>query len=366
MQRMARRVGEGAGHPTAVLSSAGTLDRTWPVPSDTRRGDDPVTSVGLVLGAGGVVGQAYHAGVLAALESETGWDPRSADIVVGSSAGSITGTLLRLGVAASDLSALATRSPLSLEGASLVERILPDPSDLPSPPPRSWLRPWRPPSAALLARIATRPWSFRPGVAAMTMLPAGRIDLTDRARPLHEMVGHRWPEDLWICAARRTDGARVVFGRDGSPPAPLASAVLASCAIPAYFAPVVVGGVEYFDGGVHSSTNADVLRVRRPELVVVVSPMSTVRPPLGTPDALLRWSAHRRLEREARRLERAGSVVVKIEPGSSSQDAMGLRPMDDRRSQRVAEAAFGETVRLVTEGQVPHRLVSDLGTTQRT
>jgi NTE family protein len=313
-------------------------------------------SVGLVLGAGGVVGQAYHAGVLAALGTELGWDPRTADVIVGSSAGSITGTLLRLGVAASDLSALATRSPLSLEGASLVERILPDPSDLPSPPPSDWLRPWRPPSAALLARIARRPWGFRPQVAAMTMLPAGRIDLTDRAAPLHEMVGDRWPEDLWICTARRTDGARVVFGRTGSPRAPLAAAVLASCAIPAYFAPVTIGGVEYFDGGVHSSTNADVLRTRRPGLVVVISPMSAARPPLGAPDALLRWSSHRRLEREARRLERAGSEVIRIEPGASSLDAMGLRPMDDDRSHRVAVAAHDETVRMVTDGRIPHRL----------
>jgi NTE family protein len=320
-----------------------------------------MTSVGLVLGAGGVVGQAYHAGVLAALDTELGWDPRSADVIVGTSAGSITGTLLRLGVAPSDLAALATRSPLSLQGAALVERILADPSDLPLPPPRDWLRPWRPPSASLLARIARRPWSFRPEVAAMTMLPAGRIDLTDRAAPLHEMVGDRWPEDLWICGARRTDGARVVFGRDGSPPAPLAAAVLASCAIPAYFAPVTIGGVEYFDGGVHSSTNADVLCTRRPDLVVVISPMSTARPPLGAPDALLRWLSHRRLERETRRLERAGSVVVRIEPGASSLDAMGLRPMDDDRSHRVAEAAHEETAHLMTEGHIPHRLRADVG-----
>lgn len=200
----------------------------------------------------------------------------------------------------------------------------------------------------------------------MTMLPAGTIDLTERAVPLHEMVGDRWPEDLWICAARRTDGARVVFGRGGSHPAPLAAAVLASCAIPAYFAPVTIGGVEYFDGGVHSSTNADVLRKRSPELVVVVSPMSTVRPPLGAPDALLRWSAHRRLEREARRLERAGSVVVRIEPGASSLDAMGLRPMDDHRSHRVAEAAYRETVRLATGGHIPHLLRAHAGTSRLT
>ena len=315
-----------------------------------------MATVGLVLGAGGVVGQAYHAGVLAALDHELGWDPRSADVIVGSSAGSITGTLLRLGVPASDLSALAMQSPLSLEGASLVERILPDPNDLPSPPPRAWLRPWRLPSGALLGRIARRPWAFRPDVAAMTMLPAGMIDLTDRAAPLHELVGERWPEDLWICAVRRDDGGRVVFGREGSPPATLAAAVLASCAIPAYFAPVDIGNVQYFDGGVHSSTNADVLRYQPPDVVVVVSPMSAQRFP-STADGLIRWSSHRRLEREARRLEQAGSVVVRIEPDAATVEAMGLRPMGNDRSDRVHTAAYTETVCLVAEGGIPRQLL---------
>src|ERR1700694_2637563 len=52
-------------------------------------------SVGLVLGAGGVVGQAYQAGVLAALQREAGWDPRGASIIVGTSAGLGTGGALR-------------------------------------------------------------------------------------------------------------------------------------------------------------------------------------------------------------------------------------------------------------------------------
>ena len=68
-----------------------------------------MSSVGLVLGAGGVVGQAYHAGVLAVLEHDCGWDPRSADVIVGTSAGSITGTLLRAGVPASELAAWAVQ-----------------------------------------------------------------------------------------------------------------------------------------------------------------------------------------------------------------------------------------------------------------
>lgn len=318
----------------------------------SRGNEGRMTEVGLVLGAGGVVGQAYHAGVLSALHEYSGWDPRSADIIVGSSAGSITGTMLRLGVEATDLAALATRSPLSETGSRLIELILPDSADLPVPTATSWLRPWRPPSPALLARIARRPWGFRPDVAAMTMLPAGKIDLSERAAPLHAFVGDQWPEDLWICAVRRNDGGRVVFGRPGSPPTSLATAVLASCAIPAYFAPVTIGGIEHFDGGVHSSTNADVLRTRPPGVVVAISPMSAERFPSGRVDALVRWSAHRRLEREARRIGAAGSEVVRIEPGPECINAMGLRPMDETRTAKVVEYAYQETVRRIADGHI--------------
>jgi NTE family protein len=315
-----------------------------------------VTSVGLALGAGGVVGQAYHAGVLAALEAEAGWDARSADVIVGSSAGAVTGTSLRMGLAGSDLAAVAAGTELSAEGAKLMEQILPDSSDLPPLPPGSWLRPWRAPSTALLARILRRPWAFRPGVAAMTLLPTGLVDLRQRGDALHQMVGDQWPEGLWICAVRRTDGGRVVFGRPGSPPAALASAVLASCAIPSYFTPIEIGGVEYFDGGVHSPTNADVLRARDLDVVVVISPMSANHPPGNAPDGLLRWSAHRRLNRESRVLQHRGMSVIRFEPGAASLEVMGLRPMANDRSDRVMEAAYRETQRRIELGNLGQRL----------
>jgi hypothetical protein len=54
--------------------------------------------VGLVLGAGGVLGGAWLAGALAALTESTGWDPATADVVVGTSAGSMIGALLAGGV----------------------------------------------------------------------------------------------------------------------------------------------------------------------------------------------------------------------------------------------------------------------------
>src|SRR5688500_1337463 len=142
--------------------------------------------IGLVLGAGGVVGQAYHAGVLAALEHDLGWDPRTAELIVGSSAGSVTGALLRLGVSASDLAAFAVEAPLSVEGTPLMERLGGrEETEFPSPSPLDLLRPWRLPPVALLRRVAARPWAFRPTTAAMTMVPAGRIDIAERAEVLH-------------------------------------------------------------------------------------------------------------------------------------------------------------------------------------
>src|SRR3954470_2744954 len=50
--------------------------------------------VGLVLGAGGVLGGAWLTGGLAALADETGWDPASADYIVGTSAGSVIASLV--------------------------------------------------------------------------------------------------------------------------------------------------------------------------------------------------------------------------------------------------------------------------------
>jgi NTE family protein len=312
--------------------------------------------IGLVLGAGGVVGQAFHAGVLAALEHDLGWDPRTADVIVGSSAGSVTGTLLRLGVPAADLAAWAVEAPLSVEGAPVVEALGGEAPDFPGLRARDLLRGWRLPSAALVARTARRPWAFRAMAAASTLLPAGKVDITEKAEALHGVSGDNWPPGLWICAARRRDGGRVVFGRDGSPYAPLGRAVAASCAIPGYFSPVPIGEVEYIDGGVHSPTNADVLRREHLDLVVAVSPMSAYRGLARAVDAPMRWSAHRRLERELQQLRSRGTAVVRFEPGPRTLAAMGLNAMAIDRSDAVVQTAFLEAGRVAARSNVSERL----------
>jgi NTE family protein len=330
-----------------------------PEDSGNTNSADPVIhlgmSVGLVLGAGGISGQAYQAGALLALRDHLGWDSRSAAIIVGTSAGSLTGTLLRLGVEQSDLVSMATHECLSSHGAALAERIWPDSSELPAPSRLSFLRTWRAPRLSFLMKIAYHPLAFRLGVAAATVLPAGSLDLTSRAAPLQDLLGDRWPEDLLICAARRSDGERVVFGWREGQLATLAAAVLASCAIPFYFAPVTIDGVEYLDGGVHSSTNADVLVDQRLDLVVVIAPMSTAKYSRWSADMLLRRSVHQKLRREVEQLEGAGMTVIRIEPGDLALDAMGLNPMDSGRAKRVVEAAYRETAARLNEGSIPYQ-----------
>jgi NTE family protein len=314
-------------------------------------------AVGLVLGAGGVVGQAYQAGVLAALQREAGWDPRAATTIVGTSAGAVTGAALRAGVPGPDLAASLYGTSPSRRGGAILRRILPpDVGPLPTPSVLSVLRPWNLPSPALIARVARRPLAFRPEVAVSTLIPKGQVDITERAAGLDDFIGERWPGGLRICAVRRTDGARVVFGREGSPPARLAEAVLASCAIPGYFRPVTIGGTEYVDGGIHSVTNADVLRHEPLSLVIIVSSMSSAHG-AGAPDGLLRRTLHRRMEHEVEKLEDAGIPVVCLEPESEARHAMGLRAMAEDRSPRIIEAAYQETLHRIRET----RLLATLG-----
>ncbi|MCU1354261.1 MAG: Patatin [Acidimicrobiales bacterium] len=298
-----------------------------------------MTRVGLVLGAGGLVGQAYHAGVLAALENDLGWDPRTADVIVGSSAGSLTGTALRLDISAGDLAAWTAAERSSPESGPLLQA-LDDTGPIPPFDPRTMLRGWHLPSPALIVRAARRPWAFRPGVAAITLLPSGAVDITARADLVAPLLGDAWPEGLWICAARRDSGARTTFGRPGAPPAPLGRAVAASCAIPGYFAPVRIGDVEYIDGGVHSPTNADVLRTEGLDLVIVVSPMSAAHGRARTADAAMRWAAHRRLQREVNRLRATGTEVVRFEPTPRVLAAMGLNAMAEDRARDVVNQSF--------------------------
>jgi hypothetical protein len=95
-------------------------------------------------------------------------------------------------------------------------------------------------------------------------------------------------------------------------------------------------------------TNADVLRNEGLDVVIVISSMSASHGHSTGADGFLRWSVHRRMEREIARLEANGTSVIRLEPGPMARRAMGLRAMDELRSPRVVEAAYEETAERVS------------------
>jgi NTE family protein len=177
----------------------------------------------------------------------------------------------------------------------------------------------------------------------MTLLAPGQHDIVAQLAALRELETASWPErDLWICAVRRRDGRRVVFGRPGSPPAPIHLAMAASCAVPGYFAPVRIGDRSYVDGGVHSPTSAAILRGQDLDLVIVIAPMSgPPGPPLNLLAASRRHSA-RLLQREVRALERSGVEVLVFRPGAAEQEVMGDDMMSRDHLNEVIQRSFLE------------------------
>lgn len=318
---------------------------------------DAEPRVGLVLGAGGVAGGAFHAGVLSALETSTGWDPRRAAVVVGTSAGAIAGAALRAGLSAPDMFARAEDRPLSPAGARLMRNMT-------APKPLSPLLPSREGklSAQLLAtltRAAARPFAARPWALLAGLLPEGSLSTDMISESIGALYANKWPADpLWICAVRQADGRRVVFGRDARRP-PLPDVVAASCAIPSFFQPVTIDGESYMDGGVHSPTNADVLRAVEPrlDLILVSSPMSLsgrgLR--LAGDQPARRWSGAL-LDGEARRLRRTGVHVLAFQPTATDAGVMGINAMDPSRRTAIARQSHESTLRRLARADVRERL----------
>ena len=303
--------------------------------------------IGLVLGAGGVVGHAFHAGVLAAVAEATGWDPRDADVIVGTSAGSVVGALLRAGASAPDLAARATGSPLSSDGRRLVARAGAGSAHLPPIPARSERR--RIPSMAApgaIARAALQPWNARPGAVAAAFLPEGSVTTELVAAGLRPLFDE-WPDaPLWINAVALDSGRRVTFGRDTTKPTAVADAVAASCAIPSFFSPVLIDGERYVDGGVHSPTNADLVAGLELDLVIVSSPMSIAGRGLRmSADQPARRLARFALGREVGKVRRAGTPVLTFQPTAADAAMMGLNAMEESKRAPVTRQIHESALR---------------------
>lgn len=322
--------------------------------------------VGLVLGAGGILGGAWLTGALHAIASESGWDPGSADYIVGTSAGSMIGALVACGVppwfmvahsagetfdgvtdARGESAARADRS------AGAVFRL--DRTGL-AFGPGSW--------RLAMASLA-RPYRYSPAAVISGWLPRGVVS----TEPLKDTIRRACSEDwaphpnYWAMAVDYGTGRRVAFGRAGSPPAKLPDAVAASCAIPGFYHCVEIGGRQYVDGGVYSTSNLDVLRAEPLDLVVALNPMSSLH--ASAPRTLaqrvafqMRQAAGRRLGHEAKRLRAAGIEVILIQPTVLDLDVMGGNLMSSKRRHEVIETAVGTVTEHLRESGIGKRLAA--------
>jgi NTE family protein len=258
----------------------------------------------LVLGGGGVTGIAWETGLLAGL-AEAGIDLASADLVVGTSAGSVVGAQILSGVSVKDLYAAQLAEPRAEVAAKMG-------------------------ATTLLRFAAAMLW---PGGEEQARARLGRAALKARTVPESErkeiikglLPAGSWPERrLLIIAVDAETGELRVFDRDSG--VPLLEAVAASCAVPIVWPPITIDGRRYIDGGVRSTANADL--ATGCDRVVVVAPVTF---------------ALRKSGRIENQLASLGSNIKSavISPDAEARKAFGSNVLDP--AHRVASARAGHT-----------------------
>lgn len=259
----------------------------------------------LVLGGGGVAGIAWEAGLVDGLR-EAGVDLAEADLIVGTSAGSVVGSILAHGE----------------DPAAAVRQYTAGGARQPAPPAQI------DEEAMFNAFAILFDESLDPRQARMQV---GRLAVdtpTESMVARQAEIGARLPHQEWpdrpflVTGVDVADGAFSIWSRTSG--VPLALAVQASCAVPCVFPPVEIAGRRYMDGGTRSVTNADL--AKGAAQVVIIEPMAYITP-RGT------------LERELGELGDARTCAVG--PDQATIDVFGLNLLDDS----LWEPAFQAGVR---------------------
>ena len=259
----------------------------------------------LVLGGGGVTGIAWVTGLIAGLAG-LGIDLAAADVIIGTSAGSVVGTDIASG---QELEALyqaqlapPAPEPAARIGWDFIGRLLWD------------MNTSRDPKRARV-RIGRR------ALAAPTM-PEADLRKFFQAR-LHAST---WPARvLRVTAVDARTGELAVF--DAASGVDLVDAVSASCAVPGVWPPVAIGERRFMDGGMRTVANADL--AHRYERVVIVAPVAVGVGLMVSP------------RRQAAALSAAGARAVLVRPDRAASHAIGRNVLDTSR--RAAAARAGRT-----------------------
>ena len=297
----------------------------------------------LVLGAGGTVGLAYHAGVLKALHDVTGIEAADAELLIGTSAGSAASAYLRSGYTSDDLwrMALGTHETLvGLTDEEVAERRR-----------ALFTRNWTSPAELMRLGIGTSYALLRIAGLAPTVplprsvrgrFPAGLFTMASAEEDLGAQLTNEWPgKALWLCAYDLVRRERVVLGNGSPTTLDVPRAVLASCAIPGMYRPVRDDRRVLVDGGVTSTTNLDLVVPRPRGLVIVVAPMAYETSESHRPaDQLTRRRAARALAHEMRLARDAGNELVILRPTRREVRAHGRNFMRFDVTEMIARLAY--------------------------
>jgi NTE family protein len=293
------------------------------------------------------------AGALPTLEGRLDRPLSEADLVVGTSAGSVMAAALRCGVPVESIVVHQHGAgPLLAGWTGGFDR-----ESGPWPPlPRL-----RVGSLRLLGSAARTPRQMNPWVVASALLPQGRahhdaltalLDAVVAQADGHITPGSRpWPRDpTWIMCLDYDSGHRVAFGRTDAPMVSLSEAVVASCSIPGWHQPAVIDGRRYVDGAVASTTSLDLVAQTDIDEVVVLAPMGSYqtdqpRNPAARAERLLRRFYTVQLTHEAAQVRSMGITVTLLTPGPEDLAAIGSNLMDPARREQVLEVSRQTTPR---------------------
>jgi NTE family protein len=259
----------------------------------------------LVLGGGGITGIAWEIGVLAGL-ADAGVDLTGADLVVGTSAGSVVGAQITCG---GELGTLFERQ-LEPPAEERVARLR-----------RSAMAQWA--WAFLRSRRDDQAFRRRLGALALAAERAGATPSEEeRLRVIgSRLVSTEWPSrPLVVTAVDAHTGEFRTFDRDSG--VPLLQAVAASCAVPCVYPPMTIDGHRYVDGGMRSPANADLAEGY--DRVVVLAPIPRGAGPMTSVDAQVTGMVAR---------------VAVVSPDAASKAAIGKNVLDP--ANRAASARAG-------------------------
>jgi NTE family protein len=273
-------------------------------------------STALVLGGGGVAGVAWEIGLLAGLAAH-GVDVRTADLVVGTSAGSVVGALVRGDRDLEELYA-AQLEPVPPEEPAVDIDLMALMTGI---------------GVALAGAAGEQEARARVGELA---LHADTVPEADRRAAIASRIGDPpWPtRRLVVTAVDTADGAFATF--DAGSGVPLLDAVTASCAVPGVWPPITVAGRRYMDGGMRSATNADL--AAGADRVLVVAPVE------GFADSPLGPGLAAELE-----VLRRSSAVHLVLADDRARAAFGTNPLDPRTRAPSARAGRAQADAVLAE-----------------